>query len=209
MMRSRQGFSLIELLVVLGLLSVATGLAVTTFFRMNDQWDFVRTGAEFDERADKIFDYFHDDAETALSAQVSSVAIAHNDRESEGLFNEFYGSDFASDTLTLPVFAQLGSDRNLIAAKVRYYIERNTRSAVLRRQVTSIDGEFSDENPGIPVDDGVISLDFQFPNADGTGWVGRWGRPGTPPMIRVNILMIDPGDPTTQASRTAVFRIHQ
>lgn len=205
MMRSRKGFTLIELLVVLGLLSVSTTLSVSVFMVMNDRWDEIRTVADFDERATNIFEDFRRDTETALSAQQASVSIEHENKLHKSPEADFFQIAFEDDSLTLPIFAQVGSKRNLTAAIVRYAIVRNNRSYQLRRQIAELDGEF--EGGGILISDGVIGFDVQFPAANGYGWTQEWNRPGTPPLIRVNILMLDPDDFSKQATRSAVLRI--
>lgn len=205
MKRSQQGFTLIELIVVLGIMGVVTTLATSVFIQMNSSWAEIRSDADFEIKANNIFDEFRRDADQAIPQSVTHVPLAVTNDQYRGASEAFFNAFFNSDTLEFPAYVPLGPQGLLRPGRVRYFLDRQSGAPSLIRQVLTLDGEsvVGQQNVGT----GVYGFDVQFPAADGRGWTNDWTGNRAPSFVRVSILLIDDRDATEQVARTAVIRI--
>ena len=73
--RSTRGFTLLELIVVIGLMAIVTAWASSAFFKMSDAWRRISLRAELDARADQALDQMRADFAEVLSPELSARAV--------------------------------------------------------------------------------------------------------------------------------------
>lgn len=204
--RRKAGFSLLELLIVISLIGVATGLGTVMFSRMTDLWRQARVRAELDMRADGIFELMARDLAAVSSSKLSGVSVrgtGQSTREKQ----RFGMADLPDDTIVIPVLSVAGSDEEEQSKTVQYQIDRSGGSHTLVRTV----GGLSDEAPGqgrLEVASGVVGMRIEYANGKGSeDWVGSWSAGSLPEAVRISLTLIDPNG-SEQVSRKAVFPLH-
>lgn len=201
--RHTRGFSLVELIVAVGLLGVVSTIAVTMFVRMSDLWNGMEANVEMNDRADYAFARMQEDiAELippAAAQQPLTVASgAHKDDQ------YFWGIDLADDTLALPTRV-VQEDKGLRRiARVEYRIDRSTWTLV---RATAAPGEEAGlELRPTTAAEGVVQ--FSVACLDGEGnWRDSWSELDPPLAIRVTLVLMDPAQPWQQIARTAVWPV--
>ena len=208
MMRThrRNGFTLIELIVVIALISVVTTMGAVMFSKMSDYWRSTWNEAEVDANARGALAQIRLDVgsvlPTALSSEsvrgVSATAPAGDSRR------------LAEDQLTLPVQLPLGGTGLLTTASVRYAVDRSQAdNPVLKRY----SGPLGAQSTAAKAQDtvvakGVTQFKVEYLTRTGSGqWVPEWNQPTLPAAIRISLALADPARPGVAVSRMAIFRI--
>lgn len=185
----RRGFSLIEMIVVLGIMSIAVGLGSTVFLQMNDNWQRIRRVAELEARAQQIFAAIRADAQNILPERITAVPVAFELRQYYD-DDEYDAAPLADGSLVLPVFTALGADQRVGAARVRFAIDRSGPTPKLMRTTGGLYGDGPQGNASI-VADGVYGFAVD-PLA------------GAERALRISVLLADDRQPDDQIARTAV-----
>ena len=199
---TRRGFSLLELIVVIGVMGVVTSLGATTFVRMMDYWAAERGRVELERRAEYALDQMRQDFAAALSSNLSGAALFGESRvaRQEDLY---FGHDLADDQVFIPVQLPQASPGLVGAGLIRYVIDRTEGHNLLRRT-----GELDEAIPsvGVNVAEGVLKMRVEYSAGDGA-WVSDWTDQTSPRAVRVTLVLADPNRPAVQLSRKAVFPI--
>jgi prepilin-type N-terminal cleavage/methylation domain-containing protein len=201
----RDGFSLLELIVVMGILAVVTTLGSTAFITMNTWWNQLRSLSDLDNEADAVFERLQEDFDQALPPSASGTTVS----SSQGLYDadlRFYRVGLADDAIVIPVYVTLGERGRVVAGKVRYSISRSANSYRLVRHTAALGGEWPEE--GQVVAENIAGLDIQYPSHEGKFWTDEWTGEGNPPLVRVSLLLMDPFRSDAQITRAMVMAIH-
>jgi len=204
---NRRGFSLIEIVVVLGVISVATALGTSAFSVMNTNMENLRTRADINDQARQAFDSIRRDVENVLSPALSGVTFSHTRNTHTGVPVAGLHVSFSDDTITLPVYAPVGVGGEVVSAQVRYAVSRSEGRFELVRTTGSLYDGPPKANP-LTVAEGIAGIRFEFKHPDESGWVSEWDSSTLPRAIRVSVLVVDPNNPLEQGMRTAVMGIH-
>lgn len=205
----RKGFTLVELLVVMAVMGVVSGLGATAFSQMTSLWRDVRVRAELDSIADDAFEAIGKDIAQMISADVSGVAIrgvtaTHRD------VGRYSDRQLANDSVAIPI-SELTADGKRLPRMVRYEVSRENDRDLLMRTV----GKLGEENPdGGPLEvinrANVARFRVEYASAAGHWrWLANWTRPGVNPRaVRVSMTLVDPVDTRRQIVRKAVFSVN-
>lgn len=198
---NRRGFTLLELLVVMTVLSVVTTIGVTAFIRVTGYWNDASSLARLENGAAAAFDSMGDDFAAVLSSRTAPGAFTGV----RGGVNGGGAAELADDRVTLPVEQVNAATGGRERVLVTYVIDREGAGAarLLRRSVpsTGVAGGTDTE-----VAKGVAGMRVSY--FDGAAWRPEW-RENTPPRaVRVSLLMANPAGTGRQSARKAVFNIN-
>ncbi|MCF6286226.1 MAG: prepilin-type N-terminal cleavage/methylation domain-containing protein [Candidatus Hydrogenedentes bacterium] len=202
--RIRRGFTLLELLVVMAVLSVVTTIGVRAFGNMVTLWGDTSASMELDANCASIFGTMRQDLERVASAQRTGRSIQGVDRlETEQLVNRYKPED---DSIVLPI-----RQRNLGTGPweelaVRYHINRDGGALGLMRTIGPNDGTTPAGATQL-IGEKVVAMNIVYLSHDNT-WEKEWSRSELPAAVRVSLTVSLPDRPFEQISREALFPIH-
>lgn len=186
--RKRGGFTLLELIVVIGIMAVTTTIGSTIFFKMTTLWNGVKTKADLDAFADNVLDIMGRDMANVISADLSSESL-------KGIKS---GNEAASDSIALP--ARIDPHNVLVS----YRVDGN----ILKRTVKGIDDQSI--NQGIEFKKANVKLMHieYLENGKEAIWRESWTNKELPAAVRVNLCLADEDRTYIQVARKAVFQIN-
>ena len=201
------GFTLLELLVVLAIMAVVTGIGTVAFIQMTDYWSGLRYRTELDRRAEGVFDNIRDDLASVIASPLSSKSIAGTSENVKNAGELFFNIPLANDTLSIPTMVRDGAG-NAVPTVVTYAVtrEEDTDPTLVRSQraLGSEEAEAATQN----VAAGVLQFRVEY-TADGSEWVADWPEGALPRAIRVSLNLAVPGNPLLeQVARERVFPVH-
>ncbi len=197
MKRSVRGFTLIEIIMVLALMGIATSMGVTVFYKAIDAWSKVETRAELNAKASNIFESIRKDLTEAASAKVSGVAV----KSAKGVALAAKDAAAAeSDILTIPV----STDKGLVSVTYRLAPTEGGGSALAR--VVGDEKRLPAPNDYVQNSVAALKIEFLAQEAN-SNWQPAWDKPVMPAAIRVSMLISDPDRPYLKISRKAVFPV--
>lgn len=200
----RHGFSLLELIVVIGLIGIVTTWGYVILYRVDSAWNELRQRTELSAAADNIFETMKADFDAMVSPALAGVPIAGTEAMAETK-HEGQRAVF-NDSITLPVAGPEGQGLQ----RVRYYVDRSDgRDQLTRESVILAAGEMpltqTPLNPGVNV--AYLRCEFGAGADAGFEWLPRWDRPESPACVRVSMTLVNPDRPYIQVSRKAVFDV--
>ncbi len=104
-----RGFTLIEIIVVIGLLGVISTLGSVLFYKMSDGWQRILVRAELDAKADRIFNSMRADFAHVLSANLSQVPL--RGFEDQARLEMLEHVPVADDRIVIPVQVPAAANR--------------------------------------------------------------------------------------------------
>jgi type II secretion system protein J len=200
--RSRGGFTLLELLVVIGLMGVVSTLGTTFFFSMTDAWNATRQRTDLDAQADNAFDAMRKDFQQIVSPRLAGVPLSAVDRLNQNE-KRFWNQALGDDEMSFPVLAPVGDGDAVRCARVRYYVDRGAEQSALVREVNDF-GQPDEKAIRVAAAPNVVWMDLEF--LSGGQWAASWDKPGLPDAVRVNLTLLNP-DSLEQVTRKAVFPV--
>lgn len=199
----RAGFSLIEMLVVLAVLSVVTTLGVSAFASITGSYRATQRVFNLEHVAQQVFESVERDCAAVTSAELCGVAV-RGERKMEEQVR--YGRvPLENDRLILPISYYNPVQGGVERMMAMYQIERGAGPA---RLVRTVQGGYSAEPPGgasTVVAEGVLSIRFEF--FDGKTWQQGWDATAHPSAVRCSVTVFDLDRPGEQISRSAAFPI--
>ena len=205
-LHSRQGFTLIDLIVVLALLAVVTSMGTVLFVRMNDLWSELKIGAELDARAQQVFSAIESDLSQAVNSQIAGFGLKGVQGSVKG-GRQILNQIFVQDSFTLPVQVPMIGGGSA-AALVGYGIEPSEDGSdwVLVRTQKPIRGE--GEPAKLKLAEGIVQMRVEYAGETGA-WQQEWTLPGHPRAVRVSLSLGLPGNTERmQSARKAVFEVN-
>ncbi|MDZ4860969.1 MAG: type II secretion system protein [Candidatus Hydrogenedentes bacterium] len=200
-----RGFTLLELLVVISLMAIATGMGAVILVRVLDVWSNLKIGAELDSTAQSVFSSIEQDLSQAVNTQLAGFAIKGETGVGKD-DKQLFGVALAQDRFTVPVqLPMLGGGK--AAALVGYHIEQTLDGEwQLMRTLRSIRGE--GETSSTLVARGVLQMRVEYANAAGE-WLPAWSEPWHPKAVRVSVTVCSPDNiHRMQTARKAVLEVH-
>ncbi len=197
------GFSLLELMVVIALMSVVTTIGLGVFIRVSDLWGETVKRTDLHTDASRIFERMRDDFDHVVSARLSGVPLTGEERLDAK--NRYKLVQLESDRIVLPVEQAAGPDTPQVQrVGVQYQIDRSGPAPVLVRTV----GELGASPPAgarMEIAEGVLSLRFEY--HDGAEWRAEWHEALLPEAVRVSMVLQDSERAWEQIARKAVYTI--
>ncbi|MEX2016755.1 MAG: type II secretion system protein [Candidatus Hydrogenedentales bacterium] len=195
------GFSLFELLVVIALFSVLTGLGSTVFFRMTDLSQRLKTQQELGRRADDFFDQLQQDLDDLLPASLAGQTVQSVTREAEDP-QRYFDRSLADDTLRL-LLAPAGPDNAPLSPRhVTYRVDRTHHQLV-----RNVGEEIIDTLTDVTDDFETVRLRFEFAGQDNGSWRTGWSSQEPPRAIRTSLTVASKNQPDIQVSRKMIFAV--
>lgn len=199
-----RGFTLLELLVSLAILSVVTTIGVQTFFRVGDSWNTVSLRTTLDAEANQTLEMMRNDFNHVLSHTLSGESIRGMERLEENKRYEGIAR-LEDDRVVLPIATEHPETGHMTYQRVMYHITREEGPPTLARTLGPL-SEATPQGARQFVSENVLALRIEY--HDGESWLRSWDAAGNPDAIRVSLTMQHPDRPYEQISRKAVFPIH-
>lgn len=194
------GFSLIELIVVIGILAVPATIGTVMLNQVMDTWRAESTRTELDSRAQYVFSQMRQDFSEAVSSKLSGEALkglvqtAHDKR--------YHRVPLEDDRFFIPAMLPT-ADGTPQRADVGYYINRDSGQCRLMRAVRVPGAANPVEQP---VAEGVLAMRVEYAGAQ--GWQTGWSSGVNPESVRVSLVLMDADMPWLQVARKSVFSVH-
>ncbi len=191
-MRKRNGFTLLELIVVIGLMGIVTSMGVTMFFKMSDAWKKTTARVELEAKSALAFESMRKDFSEIVSSDLAGVSITGT--------SAFSGDrvPHADDSVTIPVLRRSSPDGPLARESARYYIDRGEDGPALVRAVGD------SVQPIVP---DVVRMNVEYGLPSGA-WTDEWKEASMPRAVRVSLTLIHPDQLDEQIVRKSVFLVN-
>ena len=205
----RGGFTLLEVLVVIAILGIVSGLGTSAFVTINSAWSERKSITELDAQAQQAFDSIRRDLSDALSYELSAMAIrgTRHDAIDTATVPAAHNAD---DIIAIPVQGASAGQARQRAALVGYRMDRGAGNGSLVRTIGDLEAAFPTTGR-LEIIPGAHTIAFRLEylsNDPGRLWVGDWQGAGHPAAVRVSLTLEDPDRPDIQISRKAVLRVH-
>jgi len=201
----KQGFTLLEMIVVIGVLGVLTTLGAQAFTALTTSWNHTRSLTELTHSADDALNLIGRDVQDILSAKLSGQSIIGEERTTE----KDHGADRDWDEDDRVVFPIQGISSGLSLQKsstVQYAVQRGASGQFLIRTIGALESENPQQNP-LNIIPEVHTNRFRVEYNDGQQWVGSWNSNELPKAIRVSITVAHSQKEFLQISRKRVFPV--
>lgn len=194
------GFTLIELIVVIGVLAVPATIGTIMLSRITDAWRTESARSDLSARAEYVFSQMRQDVSSAVSAGVSGSAIKGMVQTAED--ERYHRVPLEDDRFFIPAMLP-AADGTPQRADVGYYVDREDGECRLMRTVR-VSGA-TDSVPQ-PVAAGVLAMRVEY--AGGQGWQEGWSSGINPDAVRVSLVLLSADRPWEQVVRSSVFPVH-
>ena len=215
---NRNGFTLLELLIVMGLLSVVTALGMSVFVSVDREWDVRRAEAEMEAMAVNVFEDLERDMNDVLSAEVSGYSLRGVDSE-KVILNSVPKAYWPNDEFVVPVQGTGSGNAMLYGRNVRYYVGIQSSDAENNSQgsyysIVRTEDKIDVQTPTrgaikvTPDNTNVTGFQVEYAVHGSDEWTQEWSRDELPAAIRVSISLQYASRPDVQIARKRVFPIH-
>lgn len=204
---SRGGFTLLEVIMVVGLVGMVMTLGVSMFVAVSASWNERSVQQRLDEVTADIFESLDRDFSDALSAELSGEAMRGetNERRIPGSIPPASAPD---DTLTLLVQGTQSRDEWHHSSRVKYTIDRSLADP----QLVRYDSPLNVDNPNYaaltPKSAAISALRIQYAAPGADDWLDEWSQENHPAAVRVSVALRSVARPDIQIARTRVFAVH-
>ena len=197
------GFTLVEIIMVLALMGVASTLGMVMFSRLSDLWKQTTIRTELGATANAIFDQMRQDFSQVVPPKLAGAVVKGTTQDASD--SRFFRVSLQSDQVVIPVETVAGPDGRCQRLDVRYHIERKDGAATLMRTMSAPGGA---ETASEKVADGVLAMAIEYEGkGPGAAWKREWTEAGSPSAVRVSVTLMDSVRTYEQISSKAVFPI--
>ena len=196
-MKRRAGFSLIEVITVLAVLSIATAIGVRGLYAVSDQWRALCVRNELNAKATAVFETMRHDFDRMLSFARAGVPLLGEDRDAP--------SSIADDAIVFPIEHWNPALGRIERRNVQYCIDRGGAAPALVRTLGAL-GETPPSGAHALAGAGVMAMRAEYFN--GRRWVRGWRRRNLPEAVRISLVMQDADRPWEQIVRVTAFTVH-
>ena len=209
--KSKYGFSLMEVIVSIAILSIVSTIGVSMFIKVTDAWRIANARAELYRTGDRVLEQIRDDISRMVSSDMSGVSVNGLSRYyvEESSDSPLWRVRREDDKMLLPVEVPVDGTGNTRRFLVHYEIDHQTAPSALVRNTTPF-GVYVSDNDGSILLESVLSLRIEYleQNAspdDQSAWVTQWDATYNPRAIRVSLVMSNPLRLDQQISRQATY----
>ncbi len=205
----RRGFTLVEVLTAVAIMSIVTTMGVKSFATLTSAWNETRILSELTQSIEIAFDSIHRDTEDVLSANLSGVSISGEHRNLENV-REFEKAADADDRIVLPVQGNVSGRSLQISASVQYSVSRSGERSELIRTKDQLGSPAPAKGRQVVLS-GADTTRFRVEYATGDPahpWADTWNESQLPLAVRVSIVAASMDRPWLQVSRKRVFPIN-
>ena len=207
--RGRRGFTLVEMITVLAVLTVVSTLGTMAYLQIDGRWRTVHKRAELHAAADAIFVQMRGDFANLLAPRRTGLSLSgETDTYRDQDLGGYWQVAFDDDRLVLPVELFNAAEGVAERRRVAYRVDRTASPPVLVRAERPLDAA----EPAVSVTPlpaghapGVLAMAVEY-FKDGE-WRRTWDRAGAPDAVRVSLTLRDINRPNEQIARRAVFAV--
>lgn len=207
--RRKNGFTLLELILVIALMGIATSLGVTMLFKVADAWRVTSNRCELDHRAAQIFKAIGNDMAEMLSPSATGVPFKAEAGTGTLDKDPFYKTQVERDRLLVSAMLSSRDAANTapVRADVEYVVENKENGSNLVR-IERAPGMDPGKGVRTELDNAVISFRVEsLAREAGATWQPGWTKATAPKAIRVSVVLANPNNPLEQIVRMAVFPV--
>ncbi len=208
---SSYGFSLMEVIVSIAIMSIISTVGVSMFIKVTDAWRTANSRTELYRTGDRVLEQIRDDVSRMVSSDMSGVSVIGSARYyvEENSASPLWRLRREDDKITLPVEVPVDGIGNTRRFLVHYEIDHETVPPVLVRYMTPF-GVYTPDNEGSILLESVLSLRIEYLEQDASpddrsAWVTQWDTAHNPHAIRVSLVMSNPHRLDEQISRQATY----
>ncbi|PCJ67013.1 MAG: hypothetical protein COA73_00795 [Candidatus Hydrogenedentota bacterium] len=207
--KSKNGFTLVEVLMAIAIMSIVTTLGARSFTTLTSSWNETRILSELNQSIQAAFDTIQRDTQDVLSAELSGVSIIGEHRNAENI-REFEKAADADDRVVLPVQGNISGRSLQISASVQYAVDRSGDRIELVRTIDQLGSSSPGKGRQVVLFDADATR-FRVEYATGNPanpWVLTWDKSHLPHAVRISMMAVSPDRPWLQVSRKRVFPIN-
>lgn len=200
-----KGFSLIELIVVIAILSVVLSIGTSMFFKIMDVGNYSARALRMEEKVNTVFAKMREDFSWMLSTEQGGMTLSgeHGEVQDDALA---WGMKLENDRVTLAVAATDPSADVLEKWSVLYQIGRDEQGQRrLERWQAPLGYDATDGGVEV-VAEWVTAMGIEY--HDGISWRPSWNKNQAPRAVRISLTLMSPNRPSEQIARKAAFTLH-
>lgn len=194
------GFSLLELVIVIGLMGVVTTIGMGAFTDLTGAWHDTQALSEMRAAAGDALEIIREDIERVPSSTLTGAKIIGRNDTRTGIDRVYHQLAMANDQVVLPVRGVPG------VSKVQYVLDHSDGHALVRI-VHAAENSSEPARARVVERFDVVRMRIEYQERANSEWFGAWDREDYPANIRVSLTLVNRADPTEQVARKATFRV--
>jgi prepilin-type N-terminal cleavage/methylation domain-containing protein len=202
--KRQHGFTLVEVLTVITVMGVVTGLVATMFVTMTDTWKRAKVRTDLTRQADAALEMIRQDLADTLAPNLAGAAISGKRQYLDG--NAQYPGTLWNDRIKIPV----QSADSAVPVWVLYYVNRQGDHPVLMRKLWPLsadDPKVVQNAPEQAVLPGAVMLRVEYQPRGGGEWQLGWNKAESPGAARISVVVGDEQFRGEQVARKSVCAI--
>ena len=200
-----KGFSLIELITVVAVLSVVMSLGTTMFFKIMDLGNNSARALRMEEKANNAFATMRRDFTQMLSTDQAGTTIVGEHRKiQDNIFA--WGIELEDDRVTLPVSTKNPGTDLVEQWSVLYRIGRDEQGPPRLERLHVPLGQDHNDGAVQVVAEWVTSMNIEY--HDGVSWRPSWSQKQAPESVRISLTLMSPNRSNEQIARKTAFTLH-
>jgi prepilin-type N-terminal cleavage/methylation domain-containing protein len=211
-MKARRGYTLVELIIVLGLLAVIGTVSTRIYFDVTSEWVEQRRRADLNDRADDVFESLRKDLARMVAPGLTDHALEGERATYEARQGDedrpYWNLPLADDRLGFPV-RQGNRDavEGVPVVAARYAVDRSARIPALFVRYAAYGGP-ADAGAPKRLAEGVLQCRIEYlPEGGEAEWQPGWEALNPPVAVRMTLVLQDADNPARQTVRQAVLRV--